>query len=73
MFTDARRYQAKGKQVKIDYLVRINEATLLWMVNLDSVEINPRNSRTTLPKRPDYIVIGDRVIFRILVLYTVNI
>jgi bifunctional non-homologous end joining protein LigD len=41
----------------IKYLVCQNEATLLYMANLGCIEINPWNSRTQAPGRPDYLII----------------
>ncbi len=57
IFTDKRRHPQKGKRDVIDYLVCNNEATLLWMVNLGCIDINPWNSRTMAPGAPDYIAI----------------
>jgi bifunctional non-homologous end joining protein LigD len=57
IFTDTRRHKEKGKREKIDYLVCNNEATLLWMINLGCIDINPWNSRMKSPEEPDYIVI----------------
>lgn len=57
LFTDRRRHPAKGKADEIHYLVCNNEATLLWMVNLGCIDINPWNSRKTAPDRSDYIAI----------------
>jgi bifunctional non-homologous end joining protein LigD len=57
VFTDERRHEAKGKRSRIDYLVCNNEATLLWMVNLGCIDINPWNSRIMSPGCPDFIAI----------------
>jgi bifunctional non-homologous end joining protein LigD len=57
IFRDKRRHPQKGKHATIDYLVCNNEATLLWMVNLGCVEINPWNSRRASPENPDYLAI----------------
>lgn len=57
IFTDTRRHPQAGKRDKIDYLVCNNEATLLWMVNLGCIDINPWNSRMATPDSPDYIAI----------------
>jgi bifunctional non-homologous end joining protein LigD len=57
IFTDIRRHKQAGKRDKIDYLVCNNEASLLWMVNLGCIDINPWNSRITNPEYPDYIAI----------------
>jgi bifunctional non-homologous end joining protein LigD len=57
VFTDRRRKQVEGKRNKIDYLICNNTATLLYMVNLGCVDINPWASRYTAPDHPDYITI----------------
>jgi bifunctional non-homologous end joining protein LigD len=57
IFTDRRRHEIQGKREKIDYLVCNNEATLLWMINLGCIDINPWNSRITNPGFPDFIAI----------------
>lgn len=41
----------------IDYILCQNEASLLYMVNLGCIEINPWNSRYTSLEKPDWIVI----------------
>jgi bifunctional non-homologous end joining protein LigD len=57
IYTDERRHKAEGKRNVIDYLVCNNKATLLWMINIGCVDVNPWNSRMTSPEYPDYIVI----------------
>jgi bifunctional non-homologous end joining protein LigD len=57
IFTDQRRHEVKGKRGKVDYLICNNEATLLWMINLGCVDINPWNSRIKSPGFPDFIAI----------------
>jgi len=57
IFTDQRRHEVKGKRSQIEYLVCNNEATLLWMINLGCIDINPWNSRVTNPDMPDFIAI----------------
>ena len=57
IFEDKRRHEIKGKRSQIDYLVCNNEATLLWMINLGCIDINPWNSRIGKPDYPDYIAI----------------
>ncbi len=57
LFSDKRRHAVKGKREKIDYLVCNNEATLLWMINLGCIDINPWNSRVIAPVYPDFIAI----------------
>ena len=57
VFKDQRRHKAKGKNPVINYLVCNNEATLLWMINIGCIDINPWHSRITDHLHPDYIVI----------------
>ncbi|MES2276615.1 MAG: DNA ligase D [Bacteroidota bacterium] len=40
-----------------EYLVATNEASLLWMVSLGCIEMNPWFSRTQSPDNPDFCVI----------------
>jgi bifunctional non-homologous end joining protein LigD len=57
IFSDQRKHKKAGKRDIIDYLVCNNEATLLYMVNLGCIDINPWTSRITAPTEPDYIII----------------
>ena len=57
IFTDKRRHKAEGKRSEIDYLVCNNRATLLWMINIGCIDINPWSSRITSPEQPDYLII----------------
>ncbi len=57
IFRDKRRHKAEGKRAYIDYLVCNNEATLLWMINLGCIDINPWTSRVSAVTQPDYLVI----------------
>jgi bifunctional non-homologous end joining protein LigD len=52
-----RKHKKEGKRDLIDYLVCNDEATLLYMINLGCVDINPWTSTTIRPSEPDYIVI----------------
>lgn len=57
IFADRRRHLAPGKRPVINYLVCNNEATLLWMINLGCIDVNPWTSRVDHILEPDYIVI----------------
>jgi DNA ligase D-like protein (predicted 3'-phosphoesterase)/DNA ligase D-like protein (predicted polymerase) len=57
IYTDERKHKKAGKRDQIDYLVCNNEATLLFMINLGCIDINPWTSRTSNPTEPDYIAI----------------
>jgi bifunctional non-homologous end joining protein LigD len=55
IFSDKRRHLKKGKRNVIDYLVCNNEATLLYAINLGSIDINPWMSTKEKPGQPDFI------------------
>ncbi|MCS3801106.1 DNA ligase D [Niastella sp. OAS944] len=57
IFSDRRRHVGAGKRKVIDYLICNNEATLLWLINLGCIDVNPWNARMQTPDKPDYIVI----------------
>lgn len=41
----------------INYMVCNNKQSLLYMTNMGCIEINPWNSRTAAPEKPDYLVL----------------
>lgn len=55
VYTDIRRHPKPGKKTKIDYLVCNNEATLLYMINLGCIDVNPWMSRVSKIEEPDFI------------------
>jgi bifunctional non-homologous end joining protein LigD len=55
IFTDERRHAKEGKRSVIDYLVCNNEATLLYMINLGCIDVNPWMSRTININNPDFL------------------
>jgi bifunctional non-homologous end joining protein LigD len=57
VFTTRRKHKKAGMRDKIDYLVCNEKATLLWLVNLGCIDINPWTSKVSAPEEPDYIVI----------------
>lgn len=57
IFTTQRKHKIRGKRGQIDYLVCNNLGTLLYMVNLGCVDINPWTSTVKHPEYPDFIVI----------------
>ncbi|WP_018612096.1 DNA ligase D [Segetibacter koreensis] len=57
IFSTPRKHKKKGKRSEIDYLVCNNEATLLYMVNLGCVDINPWTSSTNSYQQPDFVII----------------
>jgi bifunctional non-homologous end joining protein LigD len=57
IFQVKRKHKKPGRRDIIDYLVCNNEATLLYMINLGAIDVNPWTSRTTDHLHPDYIVI----------------
>jgi bifunctional non-homologous end joining protein LigD len=57
IFTTPRKHKKIGKRDIIDYLVCNNTATLLYIVNLGCIDINPWTSTTTNSLLPDFIII----------------
>jgi bifunctional non-homologous end joining protein LigD len=57
IFSDERRHKKAGKRDIIDYLVCNNVETLLYMVNLGCIDINPWTSRAKNANEPDFIII----------------
>jgi bifunctional non-homologous end joining protein LigD len=57
IFSVERKHKKPGKNSIIDYLVCNNRATLLWMINIGCIDINPWTSRTTNYLQPDFVVI----------------
>jgi bifunctional non-homologous end joining protein LigD len=57
LFKDARRHKTRGKRDQIDYLVCNNLPTLIWMINLGCVDVNPWSSRVQNILQPDYLII----------------
>ena len=55
VFSDKRRHPKPGKRNTIDYLICNNEATLLYLINLGCIDINPWMSKKQKPKEPDFI------------------
>jgi bifunctional non-homologous end joining protein LigD len=55
IFTDERRHPKPGKRPTIDYIVCNNKATLLYLINLGCIDINPWMSRVGNPTEPDFI------------------
>jgi bifunctional non-homologous end joining protein LigD len=55
VFADKRRHPKAGRSNTIHYIVCNNRATLLYLVNLGCIDINPWMSRTTSPTEPDFI------------------
>jgi len=52
-----RKHKVKGKSGLIDYAVCNNLPSLLWLINLGNIDLNPWNSTTKNPEEPDYIAI----------------
>jgi bifunctional non-homologous end joining protein LigD len=57
IFTTPRKHKKAGKRDVIDYLVGNNAATLLYVVNLGCIDINPWTSRVENSTYPDFIII----------------
>jgi bifunctional non-homologous end joining protein LigD len=57
VFSTPRKHKKKGRRNKIDYLVCNDEATLIYIINLGCIDVNPWTSRVNDYLHPDYIVI----------------
>ena len=57
VFTTNRKHKKAGKRDVIDYLVCNNLATLLYLINLGCIDLNPWTSRVSDYLHPDFIVI----------------
>jgi len=57
IFSTKRKHPKPGKRSVIDYLVCNNTATLIYLVNLGCIDINPWTSRISNYQQPDYIII----------------
>jgi len=57
IFSTPRKHKKKGKRDTIDYLVCNDEATLLYMINLGCIDVNPWTSRIDHFQEPDFIII----------------
>jgi bifunctional non-homologous end joining protein LigD len=57
IYQTERKHKKAGKSNTIDWLVCNDMATLLYMINLDCIDIHPWSSRTMRPDYPDYISI----------------
>jgi len=55
VFSDKRRHPKPGKRHTIDYLICNNEPTLLYLINLGCIDINPWMSKKQTPEKPDFI------------------
>lgn len=55
VFSDERRSKETGKRNQIDYLVCNNKETLLYMIDLGCVDLNPWASKFQQPDHPDQI------------------
>jgi bifunctional non-homologous end joining protein LigD len=57
VFSTKRKHPKRGKRKIIDYLVCDDEATLLYMINLGCIDVNPWTSRIDNYLEPDFIII----------------
>lgn len=57
IFKPKRKHPKKGKSPFIEWLVCNNLASLVWMINLECIDVHPWNSRVESFKQADYIVI----------------
>jgi len=57
IYSTERKHKTKGKSDVIDYAVCNNLPTLLWLINLGCIDLNPWNSTIDQPEQPDFIAI----------------
>ena len=57
IFSIPRKHKKKDSPGIIDYLVCQDEATLLYMINLGCIDINPWTSRISNYQQPDFIIV----------------
>jgi bifunctional non-homologous end joining protein LigD len=57
IFSTKRKHPKKGKRNIIDYLVCNNTPTLLYLINLGCIDVNPWTSTTDDYLHPNYIII----------------
>jgi bifunctional non-homologous end joining protein LigD len=57
IFRMDRKHLKKGKRNIIDYLVCQNLPSLIYVINLGAIDLNPWSSCTDAPEQPDYITI----------------
>jgi bifunctional non-homologous end joining protein LigD len=55
-WTKTAQIYSKSNDANIDYLICNDEATLIYMVNLGCIEINPWHSRYQKEDQPDYLM-----------------
>jgi bifunctional non-homologous end joining protein LigD len=57
VFTTDRKHKKRGKSNTIDWLVCNDLATLMYMINIDCIDLHPWCSKVGSPNYPDYISI----------------
>jgi bifunctional non-homologous end joining protein LigD len=57
IYKTKRKHPKPGKSDTIEWLLCNDLATLIYIINLECIDIHPWNSRITSPKEPDYIAI----------------
>lgn len=57
VFRTERKHKKEGKSKYIEWLVCNDLATLVYIINLECIDIHPWSSRITSPNEPDYISI----------------
>ncbi len=55
-FVDTYPVWSDSAKKTVDYIVCNNKPSLLYIANLGCIELNPWNSKTTTPDKPDYLV-----------------
>jgi bifunctional non-homologous end joining protein LigD len=57
IFSTKRKHPKPGKRNQIDYIVCNNLPTLIYLINLGNIDLNPWNSTTKNYTQPDFIAI----------------
>src|SRR5947209_10399699 len=57
IFSIERKHKKEGKRDIIDYLICNNTATLLYIINLGCIDVNPWTSHIASFQKPDFIII----------------
>lgn len=56
-YVDTRKLYSESNRKDIDYILCNNKATLIYLINLGCIELNPWHSTVEAPQNPDYLVI----------------
>jgi DNA ligase D-like protein (predicted 3'-phosphoesterase)/DNA ligase D-like protein (predicted polymerase) len=57
VYSTKRKHKVKGKAEIIDYAICNNLPSLLWLINLGCIDLNPWNSTVQSPEEPNFVAI----------------